>query len=77
MQNQNERRILGGATISEEPATKARGERKVGDGLALAASMSPAVRPSVTGSRTSTSRIAEMWVDERERKRRLTYSEDV
>jgi hypothetical protein len=77
MQNHNERRVTRGALIAEQPVLEDAGERKIEDGIALAASMSPAMRPSFNVGRTSTSRIAEMWVDERERKRRLTYSEDV
>ncbi|KAK5163341.1 uncharacterized protein LTR77_010714 [Saxophila tyrrhenica] len=77
MQNRNERGVVRGETMVEEPSSRGEGDRRVEDGLALAASVSPAVRPSFGMGRVGTSRIAEMWGDERERKRRLTYGEDV
>jgi hypothetical protein len=77
LQNQNERRAVRGTAISDEATSKEEGDSRVENGLAMAASTSPALRPTFTGARTSTSRIADMWIDERERRRRLTYSENV
>jgi hypothetical protein len=72
-QDRNGRLSMGG----DEVEAKRDGEGKEGNGFAVPAPKSPVMRPTFSGERTSMSRIAEMWVDERERRRRLTYKEDV
>lgn len=73
MQNENERKVARGAVVSDEPESRDERVKVVENGrLSTSAPRSPALRPMFKGER-----IAGMLVDERERRRRLTYSEDV
>ena len=63
--------------VVEEPRSREEGqERQLEKGLSIVPTMSPTLRPTFSTETTRNSRLANMWIEERDRRRRLRYSED-
>ena len=72
MQNENDRKAARGVVVNDEVDAREERLRGLETRVSIAAPRAPGLRPTFTGGR-----ITGMLVDERERRRRLTYSEEV
>ena len=79
-QNQETRtRVRAQSDVDEPIGRENERQRKVEDGPPSSGPMSPRLgqRPSLTVATEPASRLAEMWLDERDRKRRLRYRDEM
>ncbi|KAK3711839.1 hypothetical protein LTR37_009357 [Vermiconidia calcicola] len=76
--NQKERKVMQADLVAEEPRSREEGqERQLENGrLSIVSTMSATLRPTFAPETTRNSRLANMWIEERDRRRRLRYSQD-